>query len=224
MQKKQWKKEAKKEKEDRIKEILRRLKKSYSPQKNDFILWDTPLELVVGTVLSAQCTDVRVNSVTRTLFQKYKTPKEYARAKIATLEKEIGSITYFRSKARYLKNIGEILEKEHGGVVPDTMEELMHLPGVGKKTASLILAKLFGKLEGIAVDTHVQRVAPRLGIVKKKDATAMSRDLEKIVEKKEWLAINEYLIVHGRAICAPKKPKCGDCMLQDICPSAFQIE
>lgn len=211
-------------KKERAAEVLFRLKQEYSPEKGDFILWSNHLELVVGTVLSAQCTDVRVNTVTRELFKTYTTAQDYADAPLATLEKEIGSVTYFRSKSKYLKRIGELLVEKHGGEVPSTMEELIELPGVGKKTASLIMAKAFGKLEGVAVDTHVRRLAPRLGLTTEDDPTKISHDLEKIVDREDWLNINEYLIVHGRAICAPRTPKCGDCVLQDICPAAFSFD
>lgn len=210
-------------KKERAAEILFRLKQEYSPEKGDFILWSNHLELVVGTVLSAQCTDVRVNMVTRELFKKYTTAQDYADATLATLEKEIGSVTYFRSKSKYLKQIGELLVQKHDGEVPATMDELIELPGVGKKTASLIMAKAFGKLEGIAVDTHVRRLAPRLGLTIEDDPTKISHDLERIVAREDWLNINEYLIVHGRAVCAPRTPKCGECALQDICPSAFSF-
>lgn len=206
---------------ERAREILFRLKQEYSPEKGDFILWSTHLELVIGTVLSAQCTDVRVNKVTRELFKKYQTAEDYATASIAQLEKEIGSVTYFRSKSKYLKRIGEILVEKYDGEVPSTMETLTELPGVGKKTASLIMAKAFDQLEGVAVDTHVRRLSQRLELTTEDDPTKISLDLEKIVDREDWLNINEYMIVHGRAICTARKPKCGECALQDICPSAF---
>lgn len=209
---------------ERMREILFRLKQEYSPEKGDFILWSTHIELVVGTVLSAQCTDVRVNKVTRELFQKYQTAQDYAAASIAQLEKEIGSVTYFRSKSKYLKRIGEILVEKYDGEIPSTMEELTQLPGVGKKTASLIMAKAFGELEGVAVDTHVRRLSQRLELTTEDDPTKISVDLEKIVDRNDWLNINEYMIVHGRAICTARKPKCGECSLQDICPSAFSLK
>lgn len=209
---------------ERVREILFRLKQEYSPEKGDFILWSTHIELVVGTVLSAQCTDVRVNKVTRELFQKYQTAQDYAAASIAQLEKEIGSVTYFRSKSKYLKRIGEILVEKYDGEIPSTMEELTQLPGVGKKTASLIMAKAFGELEGVAVDTHVRRLSQRLELTTEDDPTKISVDLEKIVDRNDWLNINEYMIVHGRAICTARKPKCGECSLQDICPSAFSLK
>lgn len=199
-------------------EILKRLKKEY-PERGPFVKWSTPLELVIGTVLSAQCTDVRVNAVTRSLFKKYRTAGDYARADMHTLEKEIYSTGFYKSKAKYLKGIGERLEKDFGGRVPAMLEGLLTLPGVSHKSAHLVMAKAFGKFTGVAVDTHVSRVAPRLGLTKSKDVKKMAGDLENIFPPKEYLNVNEYLIMHGRAICKPR-PLCGECVLQDICPSA----
>lgn len=210
-------------KKERAIEVIRRLKEVYGSQreqKGEFILWDNRLELVIGTVLSAQCTDVRVNMVTRELFQKYKSAQDYANADIEELQKEIGSITFYKSKSKYLKGIGQILVEKHSGEVPGSMKELIELPGVAKKTASLVMAKGFGELEGVAVDTHVRRVAPRLGLTKEDNPDKISKDLEKIVPRSDWLHINEFLILHGRAICAPRTPKCGECVLQDICPAS----
>lgn len=199
-------------------EILKRLKKEY-PERGPFVEWSTPLELVVGTMLSAQCTDVRVNAVTKALFKKYKTAKDYARANLRTLEKEIYSTGFYKSKARYLKGIGERIEKNFGGRVPATFESLLTLPGVSHKSAHLVMAKAFGKFTGIAVDTHVYRVAPRLGLTKAKNRDTMASDLEKLFPAKEYLNVNECFIMHGRAICK-SRPMCGDCVLRNICPSA----
>lgn len=204
----------------RMREILHRLKKTYARTPESFVLWKNPLELVIATVLSAQCTDVRVNKVTQELFKKYKTALAYARAPLPELERAIASVTYFRSKAKYLKGIGQMLEEQFGGQAPRTAEELMALPGVGYKTAQLIVSKITGEHTGVAVDTHVRRVAPRLGLTSHTNPDKIARDLERITLKKDWLAINEYLILHGRAICAPRKPKCPECPLRDICPSA----
>lgn len=210
---------------DRVREILRRLKRTYKDamKPEAFVVGSNPLELIIATVLSAQCTDVRVNMVTRELFKKYRSAEDYARAPLSELEHTIKSVTYFRSKARYLKGIGEQLIAKHNGEVPQTAQELMELPGVGYKTAQLIVSKTTGKHTGIAVDTHVRRVAPRLGLTSHTDPDKISRDLERITPKKDWLAVNEYLILHGRAICAPRRPKCLECPLRDICPSARDI-
>jgi len=203
----------------RAKEILRRLRKTYT-QRGEFVEWSTPLELVVGTMLSAQCTDKRVNMVTKSLFAHYRTPQEYAAASLKQLEKEIGSVTFFRAKSRYLKGMGETLVREFNGVVPATRDELMQLPGIAFKSANLIMAKVHGKFTGVAVDTHVKRVAPRLGLTRHtQDTQKIAADLEKLYPAKEWLDVNEYFIMHGRALCKPAKPLCAQCPLQDICPT-----
>ncbi|HLB51138.1 MAG TPA: endonuclease III [Patescibacteria group bacterium] len=207
------------DKKIRARKILVRIKKHYT-LSGPFVTWRTPLELVVGTVLSAQCTDVRVNLVTKKLFKKYTTARDYARAKLPTLEKEIYSTGFYKSKARYLKGIGEILEKKLAGRVPDTLEQLLMLPGVSNKTAYLVLAKVFGKNVGLAVDTHVFRLAPRMGLSDAKTANKMSEELGKIFSPKDYLSVNEYFITHGRALCTPGIPKCAQCPVKDLCPSA----
>lgn len=207
----------------RASEILKRLKKIYTTI-GPFVEWSTPLELLIGTVLSAQCTDVRVNEVTKKIFKKYKTARDYAEVRLSKLEKEIYTTGFYKSKAKYLKGIGEMLIEKHKGKVPDSLEELLELPGVSHKTAYLVLAKAFKKNIGIAVDTHVKRVAPRLGLTKeKKNADKIGKDLEKLVLSKKYLDVNEYFILHGRATCKPGRPLCNLCVLQDICPTAEDI-
>lgn len=197
-------------------EILVRLKKTY-PIPGPFAEWRNPLELVVVTMLSAQCTDARVNVVSKALFAKYKTALDFSRADVSDLEKMVYSTGYYRSKARYLRGIGEALTEKFGGEVPTAFEDLVKLPGISKKSACIIGAKAFGKFYGVAVDTHVARVAPRLGLTKSKNRDAMSHDLEKLFPAKEYLNVNEYLITHGRAICTPRNPKCEECVLKDVC-------
>ena len=206
------------DKKTRAREALRRLRRTYR-EPGEFVRWKIPLELVIGTVLSAQCTDKNVNEVTKKLFKKYRTARAYARARLPVLEREIHSTGLYRSKARYLKGIGQILERDHKGAVPASLGDLLKLPGVSFKTAYLIMAKAFGKNTGIAVDTHVSRVAPRLGLTRPRDAKKMGDDLETLYEPKDYLDVNEYLIMHGRAICKPR-PLCGQCVLRDIYPSA----
>ena len=203
--------------QDRVKELLKRLGKAY-PKTGPFVEWTTPLELVVGTVLSAQCTDERVNRVTKTLFAKYKTAADYAKARLPILEKEIYSTGFYRNKAKHLKGLGTILVEKFGGDVPDTLEGLLTLPGVSNKTAYIVLAKAFGKHVGVPVDTHVFRVAPRLGLSAAKTAAKMSQELGNLVPPEDYLHLNELFITHGRAVCIPRKPKCGECVLRDICP------
>lgn len=207
-------------KQEKAQAVLKTFRKTYTDH-GPFVEWSTPLELVVGTVLSAQCTDVRVNMVTKKLFKKYKTARDYARAKLPTLENDIKSTGFYRNKAKHLKGIGTILVEKHGGKVPGTYEELLELPGVGSKTAFLVMAKAFGQHVGIAVDTHVRRVAPRLGWTREeKNTDKIARDLEKLFPPRDFLDVNEFLILHGRATCSPRIPKCGQCPVQHLCPSA----
>lgn len=211
------------EKKSRAKECLKRLKKAY-PVVGPFVEWSNPLELTVGTMLSAQCTDERVNKTTKALFKKYLTANDYAIAKSSTLEKEIYSCGFYKNKAKHLKGIGKILSERFDGIVPDKLEDLLLLPGVSHKTAYIVLAKAFGKNVGLPVDTHVFRLAGRLGWSGARTPEKMSPDLMQLFPPKDYLRINEYLITHGRAICAPRSPKCGECVLRDLCPSAEKFE
>ncbi|QQR77514.1 MAG: endonuclease III [Candidatus Moraniibacteriota bacterium] len=205
-------------KKDRAKEILRRLEETYA-KPGPFVEWSTPLELVVGTVLSAQCTDERVNRVTKVLFAKYRTAQDYALADSTELERDIYQTGFYKSKAKYLRGIGTLLVEKFGGEVPDDFEALLTFPGVARKTAHIVMAKAFGKFTGVAVDTHVMRMAPRLGLTKEKEQEKIAKDLEKLFPREEYLHVNEYLITHGRAVCVPRKPKCAECVLRDICPA-----
>lgn len=207
--------------QERAREILRRLRKTYTKKPSDFVRWKTPLQLLVATVLSAQCTDKKVNEVTRVLFKKYRTARDYASAPLSETEHIIHATGFYKSKAKYLKGIGQLLAQKFGGRVPRTRDELLQLPGVSFKTANLIMGKAFGVATGVAVDTHVNRVAPRLGLTEEKKSTEKkAADLEKLFEPKDWLDVNEYMILHGRAVCVSAKPKCPECPLRDICPSS----
>jgi endonuclease-3 len=208
-------------KKERLQEVLRRLEKEYPVNlRGPFVNWSNPLELAIGTMLSAQCTDARVNMVTATLFEKYKTAKDYAEANPAVLEKELYTCGFYRAKTRHAIGIGTILVEKYNGAVPKDLDAIMSLPGISKKSASLIMGKAFGVNVGVPVDTHVLRVAPRLGFSNAKNAQKMSRELEALLKSEDYLRINELFIMHGRAICAPRTPKCGQCVLADICPSA----
>lgn len=207
---------------DRAKIILTRLKKSYK-KAGPFAKWKNPLELTVATMLSAQCTDARVNQVTQDLFKRYRTVRAYAIAPLKDLEKAVYRAGYYRSKAKYLKGIGRILEKKYDGKVPKTFEDLMRLPGISKKSACIIAAKAFQRYYGVAVDTHVFRVAPRLGLTKSASRDGIAKDLEKFFPPHEYLNVNEFFITHGRAVCSPRVPKCGECILQDICPTGKKV-
>ena len=202
-------------KKDKAKKILQLLKKEYK-QTGPFIQWSNPLELLIGIILSAQCTDLRVNMVTEDLFKKYKTVEDYASADIDTLEQEVYSTGFYKSKAKALKETGRIISEDFGGEVPDNLDDLLKLRGVSHKTAYLVLAKIYGKNDGLAVDTHVFRLAKRFGLSDANSPIIMSRELSKIVDPKNYLEWNEYLITHGRAICV-RKPKCDECVLKKVC-------
>lgn len=200
----------------RARKILRILKKTYT-EPGEFVEWTTPLELVIGTMLSAQCTDKRVNMVTKSLFKKYRTAREYASAPLSDLEEAIGSVTFFRAKSRYMQGIGRTLLANFNGEVPNTLEELVTLPGIGYKSAHLVMSKVHGIHTGVAVDTHVKRVAPRLGLTRGKTPGQIGADLEVLYPQSDYLYINEYLIMHGRAVCSPRNPKCDECPVRNLC-------
>ncbi len=178
-----------------------------------------PLELLVATILSAQCTDKRVNMVTPWLFKKYRTAADYANASQAELENAIRSTGFFRSKTKSIRAAMRTIAEEHKGKVPNTMEELRALPGVGRKTANVVLGNAFGKNEGVVVDTHVARLSQRLGLTKQKDAEKIERDLMKIVPREHWTNWSHWLIWHGRRRCFARKPDCGRCEVFRLCPS-----
>ncbi len=206
-------------KKKRARQILKRFRRSYRAQEEDFVRWKTPLELVVGTVLSAQCTDVRVNKVTRTLFRRYRSARAYAEASLADLEAIVKPVGFYRTKARYLKGIGKRVQERFGGRVPDSLEGLLSLPGVSFKSAYLILAKAFGKQEGIAVDTHVKRLAVRMGLAPNTtNVRHIGKALEKIYSPEQYLEVNTLFILHGRAVCRARSPQCSSCPVSGLCP------
>jgi endonuclease-3 len=185
------------------------------------LTFKNPLELLISTILSAQCTDKRVNIVTKTLFKKYKTLEDYAKADIKELEQDIRPTGFYHNKARHIKKCCQMLIEKFDSQVPRTMEELLELPGVARKTANIVLSNVFGIVEGIAVDTHVRRLSERLGLTQNKNQDKIEQDLMKIVPKEMWMRFSDLLIFHGRRICMAKKQKCGECVLNKICPSAF---
>ena len=211
------KRETVEEKKKRAAKVLRRLAKAY-PDAKCALGHRSPLELLVATILSAQCTDVRVNEVTPALFRKYRTAADYARAPAGELESEIRPTGFFNSKAKSLRRAGAAIAAEHGGKVPDTMDALVKLPGVGRKTANVILGNAFGKDEGFVVDTHVARLSKRLGFTRQTDPVKIERDLIAIVpEGRRTMAAHE-LIFHGRRICVARKPRCEICPVNPLCP------
>ena len=178
-----------------------------------------PLELLIATILSAQCTDKRVNMVTPALFKKYRTAADYAKARPPELERAIRSTGFFRNKTKSIRAATSTIDKKFGGKVPDSMEELRELPGVGRKTANVVLGNAFGKNEGIVVDTHVARLSQRLGLTKQKDAEKIERDLIKLLPRENWTNWSHWLIWHGRLRCYARKPDCGHCEVFRLCPS-----
>jgi len=183
--------------------------------------YTNPLELLVATILSAQCTDERVNMVTKSLFNKYRKAEDYANADLAELEQEIKPTGFYRNKAENIKRTSQILVERFNGQVPKTMEELLELPGVARKTANIVLQNAYGVVEGIAVDTHVRRVSGRLGLAKNEAPDKIEKDLMRIVPKEKWMRITNLLIFLGRKVCVARKPHCEICVLNKICPSAF---
>jgi endonuclease-3 len=182
--------------------------------------WSNPLELLVATILSAQTTDVQVNRVTESLFSKYRTAEDYADSTPDELEEDIRPTGFYRNKARSLRSMASALVEEHGGEVPRTMPELVALPGVGRKTANVVLGNAFGTNEGIVVDTHVRRVSGRLGLTESSDPVKIEQELMRLVPEGDWTTFSHLLILHGRRTCKARKPDCPNCLLNDICPSA----
>ncbi len=186
--------------------------------------YQTPLELLVATVLSAQCTDERVNRVTPALFQRYRSAADYARADRDELEELIRPTGFFRNKARHIQGLATHIAEHHGGEVPATMDELTRLPGVARKTANVVLSNVFGKLEGVVVDTHVKRVAGRLGLTAHVDPEKVELDLMDVLPREEWHRFAWRLILHGRNRCLARRPDCAGCELAEYCPSAFAFK
>ena len=205
------------EKKRRASLVFRRLRKAY-PEAKCALDHSTPLELLVATILSAQSTDKMVNTVTPALFAKYKTAADYARSPRGVLEREIHSTGFFNSKAKSLRAMGAAVAAEHGGRVPDTMEELVALPGVGRKTANVVLGNAFGKDEGFVVDTHVGRLSLRLAFTRQTDPVKVEQDLNALVPKGKRTMGAHLLIAHGRSICAARKPRCEVCPVNPLCP------
>jgi endonuclease III len=202
-----------------VPEVTARLKAEY-PEARTELDWSNPLELLVATILSAQTTDVQVNRVTQRLFSKYRTAEDYAASTPDELEEVIRPTGFYRNKARSLRGMASALVEEHGGEVPRTMSELVALPGVGRKTANVVLGNAFGTNEGIVVDTHVRRVSGRLGLTEGSDPVKIEQNLMEIVPEGDRTIFSHLLILHGRRTCKARKPDCPNCILNDICPSA----
>jgi len=204
---------------DKITIILKRLKKEYAGAPQTALRFSSPFELLVATILSAQTTDVQVNKVTEGLFKKYPTVQDFANTTPEKLAKDIRSVNFFNNKAKSINKAAKMILEKFSGKLPQTMEGLITLPGVARKTANIVLSSAFGTNEGIAVDTHVKRLANRLGLTEHEDPVKIENDLMSITPQREWGNLSYLLIFHGRAICKAQKPNHGKCVLYDICPS-----
>jgi endonuclease III len=207
------------DKKQQIAEILKRLKKEYAGTPQTALNYGTPFELLAATILSAQTTDVQVNKVTAKLFGQYRSIADFADTTPEKLAKDVASVNFYKNKAKNINNAAKMVIKEFGGKVPQTMAELVLLPGVARKTANIVLSSAFGINEGIAVDTHVKRLAFRLGLTKHEDPVRIEQDLVEVTPRKEWGNLSHLLIFHGRKVCQARKPDHGKCVLFDICPS-----
>lgn len=204
----------------RTRKIIARLKKAY-PDAHCALNHSNPLELLIATILSAQCTDVRVNIVTADLFRKYKTCSDYLAVKPSELEADIRTTGFYRNKTKSIRGTCTKLIEDFGGHVPDDMDSLLSLPGVARKTANVVMGNAFGIPSGIVVDTHVTRLATRLGLTKQKQPEKIEIDLQKLVPKKDWIMFSHLLIWHGRKICQARKPMCDQCTVESLCPSSL---
>jgi len=212
-------KETFEEKRKRARTILRRLEKQY-PETRTALDYTNPFELLVATVLSAQSTDKMVNIITQKLFQKYRSPEDFLKAAPGELEQDIKASGFFNQKAKSIRGLSQKLISDFGGIVPSTMEELLTLPGVARKTANVVLGNAFGKNEGIAVDTHVHRLSWRLGFSDHDDPNKVEQDLLKLFPRDKWFKVSHLLIDHGRNVCFARNPNCAECVVNDLCPAA----
>ena len=199
--------------------IIKRLKKEYAGTPLTALRFSTPFELLVATILSAQTTDVQVNKVTPGLFKKYRGIEDFAKATAEQIARDINSVNFFNNKAKSIQKAAVMILEQFGGEVPRTMEELVTLPGVARKTANIVLSSAFGVNEGIAVDTHVKRLSYLLGLTKHTDPVKIEQDLLAITPQKQWADLSHLLIYHGRAVCQARRPNHAECVLYDICPS-----
>lgn len=204
----------------RTREVIKRLKRAY-PHAKCSLNHSNPFELLVATILSAQCTDERVNIVTADLFRKYSKPEDYLKVSPRELEKDIQSTGFFRNKTKSIQGASKVLTEQYGGQVPHTMDELLELPGVARKTANVVLGNAFSIKAGVVVDTHVTRLSHRLAFTQQKTAEKIELDLIELVPKKDWVIFPHLLIAHGRKICKARNPLCAECPVEKQCPSSF---
>lgn len=197
--------------------VVRALNKDY-PDAECSLKYDSPLQLLVATILSAQCTDQRVNIVTQQLFKKYKTADDFARLRLPTLERAIQSTGFFRNKAKNIRACCRELLDKHDGEVPESLDELVELAGVGRKTANVVMGTAFGIASGVVVDTHVGRISRRTGLTAETDAVKVEHELGALIPRKEWIALSHRMIQHGRKVCQSRRPKCEECSMKGFCP------
>ena len=214
------KRESMEELKARTRDVIRRLKRAY-PDAKCSLNHSNPFELLVATILSAQCTDERVNIVTADLFRKYRKPEDYLKVSPRELEKDIQSTGFFRNKTKSIQGTSKMLTEQYGGVVPQTMDELLELPGVARKTANVVLGNAFEIKAGVVVDTHVTRLSHRLDLTQQKTAEKIEQDLIQIVPKKDWVIFPHLMIAHGRKICKARSPLCAECPVERQCPSSY---
>jgi endonuclease-3 len=208
---------------ERADRMLVILEKEYPATTGTFLKWKTPLDLLVATILSAQSTDEQINKITVNLFKKYKTTTDYINANLYVFEEEIRSSGFYHRKAELIQTACKQIVEEFGGEVPNTMEDLLKLKGVARKTANIVLANAFGVVEGVAVDTHVMRLSQRMGFSENSDRDKIERDLMELFPQEKWHELNYILIEHGRQICDAKKALCEKCCVKELCPSAFKF-
>jgi endonuclease-3 len=206
--------------DERAPEIIKRLSKAH-PDAHVALNFTNPLECLVATILSAQCTDERVNIVTATLFKKYRKPQDYLKVPVQELAADIKPTGFFNQKTKSVRGACERIVTVYGGTVPNTMEDLITLPGVARKTANIVLGNSYGVVEGIAVDTHVRRVGERLGFTSEKDPDKIEQDLMRLIPRKRWFDFTYVIIDHGRGTCVARKPRCDECPVSDLCPSSL---
>ncbi|MDQ2936052.1 MAG: endonuclease III [Acidobacteriota bacterium] len=205
---------------ERVRKIIRLLKRDY-PDAKCSLNHSNPFELLIATILSAQCTDARVNIVTQDLFRKYRKPEDYLKVSPGELQKDIRTTGFFRNKTKSIQGTAKVLTEQYDGEVPATIEELLELPGVARKTANVVLGNAFGVSAGVVVDTHVTRLSRRLGLTEQKSAEKIEKDLIALVPKKDWVIFPHLFIAHGRKICKARNPLCAECVLQKLCPSSY---
>jgi len=208
------------DRKQRTRRIIRLLKQAY-PDAKCTLNHSNAFELLIATILSAQCTDDRVNIVTADLFRKYRKAQDYLTVSPTELQKDIRTTGFFRNKAKSIQGTARVLAEQYSGRVPKTIEELLELPGVARKTANVVLGNAFGVTSGIVVDTHVTRLSRRLGLTKHKQAEKIERDLIELVPRKDWVIFSHLLIAHGRKVCKARNPLCSECVIEKLCPSSF---